>query len=121
LGVSNNGKGNEKQAALEQGHTPWSRVDASYLTSDMGGATNHLTSDMGKLRYAHLTYWPASFLLILHNNCISHIKQQYCQKKKVEQYLRYKRLRTLRVYTYTNSPKPTHHFRFHHATSAQHS
>ena len=50
MGIGNNGKGNEKQAALashEQGHTPSYPVDASWYMDT--GATNHLTSEMGKL------------------------------------------------------------------------
>jgi hypothetical protein len=50
LCIGNNGKGNEKQVALashENGHTPSYPIDMSWYM-DMG-ATNHLTSDMGKL------------------------------------------------------------------------
>ncbi|KAK1619256.1 hypothetical protein QYE76_024773 [Lolium multiflorum] len=50
LGIGNNGKGNDKQAALashEYGHTPSYPIDSTWYMDT--GATNHLTSEMGKL------------------------------------------------------------------------
>ncbi|KAK1695332.1 hypothetical protein QYE76_012029 [Lolium multiflorum] len=50
LGIGNNGKGNEKQVALashEQGSTPSYPIDHTWYMDT--GATNHLTSEMGKL------------------------------------------------------------------------
>ncbi|KAK1610562.1 hypothetical protein QYE76_034235 [Lolium multiflorum] len=50
LGIGNNGKGNDKQVALashEQGSTPSYPIDHTWYMDT--GATNHLTSEMGKL------------------------------------------------------------------------
>jgi histone deacetylase 1/2 len=52
LGIGNNGKGNDKQAAAavtgqEHGYTPSYPIDSSWYMDT--GATNHLTSEMGKL------------------------------------------------------------------------
>jgi hypothetical protein len=48
LGLGNNGKGNDKQAALAtHGHTQSYSVDAPWYMDT--GATNHLTSEMAKL------------------------------------------------------------------------
>ena len=52
LGLGNNGKGNEKQAAAavvghEHGRTPSYSIDPSWYMDT--GATNHLTNDMSKL------------------------------------------------------------------------
>ncbi|KAK1604283.1 hypothetical protein QYE76_027956 [Lolium multiflorum] len=52
LGIGNNGKGNDKQAAAavtgqEHGYTPSYPIDASWYMDT--GATNHLTSEMSKL------------------------------------------------------------------------
>ncbi|XP_071680105.1 uncharacterized protein [Lolium perenne] len=54
LGLGNNGKGNDKQAALAtHGHTQSYSVDAPWYMDT--GATNHLTSEMAKLN-AHEPY-----------------------------------------------------------------
>ncbi|KAK1647937.1 hypothetical protein QYE76_065742 [Lolium multiflorum] len=52
LGIGNNGKGNDKQAAAavtgqEHGYTPSYPIDSSWYMDT--GATNHLTSEMSKL------------------------------------------------------------------------
>jgi hypothetical protein len=50
LGIGNNGKGNDKQAALathEHGHTPSYPIDLTWYMDT--GATHHLTSEIGKL------------------------------------------------------------------------
>jgi hypothetical protein len=52
LGIGNNGKGNDNQAAAvvaghELGHTPSYSIDPPWYMEM--GSTNHLTSEMGKL------------------------------------------------------------------------
>jgi hypothetical protein len=51
LGISNNGKGNERHASMATipGYTPSYPIDAPWYVDS--GATDHLTSQMNKLNY----------------------------------------------------------------------